>query len=348
VDASVAHDSNYVRAVDASHEDLEKRVPQSVLDDVNDFLTSIQDTPPTRMLWRGSNWGGLHEEIVENNKRKETSTAASLFPGLTFDVDAKRAETRAWVELVENGTFTEETLGEASPKSWAVDDKWINLLRDSATRHGTTWLHELHLAVCAHHRGNIEDALRLYTSSFQLKPSVVAARGLALLNSSSEGSSSWYDRSFTLAAAAWRAAGSPTLVDTKSDDEGTLLRNIASEYVTWRIGRQEDNAIKWPAVKDLVQRMGSVSQELLSEQAVDIASVSLLVYGAGSGNAEKKQAISRLQSSHYAVSSSLASTLIDVWQDAWYGVDQASTVLEKHASRLGHPVPLNIDFRGAT
>ena len=95
--------------------------------------------------------------------------------------------------------------------------------------------------------------------------------------------------------------------------------------------------------------MGSqVTRELLLEQAADIASISLLVYGDDSSLAQKKQAISRLQSSHYAVSSPLTSTLVTVWQEAWYGVDMASSVLEKRASRLAHPVPLNIDFRGAT
>ena len=347
LDKSVAHGSDYNAAVGASHEAFDGRVPQSVVKDVNDFLTSIQDISPTRMLWRGSNWGGLHQDILAKNE--QDSDAAPLFPGLTFDVDAKaHPESRAWIELVQSGTFSAETLAEASPVSWAVDDKWVRILRTSAMRYGTTWLHELHLAVCAHHRGNTKEALELYGKSFDLKPSVVAARGLALLNSSLPEALAWYNRSFALAVAEWRAAGSPTLVDTKADDEGTLLRNVASEFLEW-IVIQWKGANKWSTVKELLQRMGSqVTRELLLEQAADIASISLLVYGDDSSLAQKKQVISRLQSSHYAVSSPLTSTLVTVWQEAWYGVDMASSVLEKRASRLAHPVPLNIDFRGAT
>ena len=85
-------------------------------------------------------------------------SVSPISPGTPFDLStARKHGASPWLELVANGTFSARTLSE-SPLSWAVDDKWVRLLQQSAAQHGRTWLHDLHLAVAAHHRGNNDGA----------------------------------------------------------------------------------------------------------------------------------------------------------------------------------------------
>ena len=155
LDPSVAHSHNYTAAVAASHADLDAQLSQSQLRDTMAFLASLQDTAPSRVLWRGSPWGALHERVLQAADKR---TPSPFSPGTPFDLDTTQQHgAMPWLELANNGTFSARTLRE-SPLSWAVDDKWVRLLRASADSHGSTWLHDLHLAVAAHHRGNTDVA----------------------------------------------------------------------------------------------------------------------------------------------------------------------------------------------
>ena len=158
LDPSVAHGNDYRAAVAASHADLDARVSAAQMHDTLAFLESLQDTAPSRLLWRGGPWGALHELVL---KAADPHSPSPFSPGTPFDLTtAKQHGATPWLELLANGTFSARTLRQ-SPLSWAVDDKWVRLLQASARQHERTWLHDLHLAVNAHHRGNTDAAAKV-------------------------------------------------------------------------------------------------------------------------------------------------------------------------------------------
>ena len=86
---------------------------------------------------------------------------------------------------------------------------------------------------------------------------------------------------------------------------------------------------RWPA---LIAALPTA--ELLREQAVDVASLALLVHSDAGSKEKMRQVVARLQASHYAVSTSLLQLLPGLWHRAWYTIDEA-----KFEVRLqpGHP-----------
>ena len=137
----------------------------------------------------------------------------------------------------------------------------------------------------------------------------------------------------------WQGAGRPSIQGSTADDAGTLLRNVVSEWISLLTLKPD-----WGSVSALIKQLPTA--ELLQEQAVDVASLALLVHSAANDKAKMRQVITRLQDSHYAVSTSLLQLLPGLWESAWYGVDGATTAIEKRNCRVAHPVPWNIDFGG--
>lgn len=104
------------------------------LSPIDDWLRSQGSRKPTRVLANGTGFGCLHERLV----------GKPLSQSLLFthqDDDA----TGAWWELLEHGTFRDWL--DRDPESFQVDNAWVELLKVSLKKHGSTWLHALHLGI---------------------------------------------------------------------------------------------------------------------------------------------------------------------------------------------------------
>lgn len=161
--------------------------------EVDAFFQAFSSAAPSQVLVQGQVWGALEELLL----------GAPLAPGLTFSLPTdplslQFQEARPWVELVEKGTFSEETLARL-PVSYQTTDRWLALLEASAAKYGMTWLHALHLGICYAERGDISGPVALFSQSLQLKPNPVAARCLAVLQQTQTAAWDFYQQ-------AWAAA----------------------------------------------------------------------------------------------------------------------------------------------
>jgi hypothetical protein len=92
---------------------------------------------------------------------------------------------KPWVELVQTGTFSDDTLA-LLPLSYQTTDAWLALVEASAAKFGTTWLHAVHLAINYAERGEVERPLSLLKQSTALNDNPLAWRCIAVLQQSAE------------------------------------------------------------------------------------------------------------------------------------------------------------------
>jgi len=110
----------------------------------------------------------------------EMRTGRRISPGLTFEPGSSDEE-RPWAELLTDGTFSAETL-DTPPRSFNVSPGWTATLRNSAQKHGATWLHHLHLGVARLEAGDFREARSHFEASADLKENALAFRCLAVLD----------------------------------------------------------------------------------------------------------------------------------------------------------------------
>jgi len=170
MDPQAAHDPDYFAACEAAGRAVDQRVPDGVLQKADAFLVAQAEEPVETVLHQGSGWGWLHE----------TRTGRRISPGLTFEPGSSDEE-RPWAELLTDGTFSAETL-DAPPQSFNVSPGWTTALRNSAQKHGATWLHHLHLGVARLEAGDFREARSHFEASADLKENALAFRCLALLD----------------------------------------------------------------------------------------------------------------------------------------------------------------------
>ena len=145
---------------------------QPVVKDIDAFFQLHATDEPTEILVRGQPWGALEEMLL----------GRPLAPGLKFTLplvgEEGYDEAQPWVELLQQGTFSADTLTKM-PLSYQTTDRWLAVLQKSAETHGMTWLHALHIGIALTERGNIEEPISMFQMSYTLKPNPVAARCLA-------------------------------------------------------------------------------------------------------------------------------------------------------------------------
>ena len=167
--ADTAHAPDYARTVLSAEQAVDQNVSSDTLHEMDTFLRAQSALPANAVLAKGAGWGLLHERLTDKR----------ISPGLVFN-SPFREEERPWQELLEQGTFSEETLAQ-DPRSFAVSPRWTAVLRRSLETRGATWLHHLHLGVAQLERGEFEGARASFEASRQLKKNAHAARCLALL-----------------------------------------------------------------------------------------------------------------------------------------------------------------------
>ena len=144
-----------------------------------------------KILVTGQPWGAL-EELLLGQK---------INPGLTFTLpakgDATYPEAAPWIELLQTGTFSTETLSRL-PVSYQTTDAWLAKLEESAEKFGMTWLHALYISIAYIERGAIEYPLQLLGKSMALKPTPIASRCLAVLQSTPEAAWPLFEQAWTI------------------------------------------------------------------------------------------------------------------------------------------------------
>ena len=171
--AKVLRGDDYDAALSEVSDARKTAVSNDRFGDVDKFLRSIADVPVDEVLRVGMPWGGVEQA------RKKSS--GPLAPGVFFNASRSDPEARPWLELAQDGAFSSESLARA-PLSFQIGDEWLSLLHSSVeSNKGTTWLHELHLGVMYTERGEVDVPLAHFNRSFGLRPSVVAARSMAVL-----------------------------------------------------------------------------------------------------------------------------------------------------------------------
>lgn len=168
---------HYSRVIDDLTKEIQRKVPKNVLQSINDFFEVHASIEPDIIHVQGQPWGAL----------EELRLGKSLAKGLTFGLPADESlstykEMKPWLELVQDGKFSEQTLSQL-PLSYQTTDGWRDLIQKSADSFGMTWLHALHLGICSAERGGLSEPRQYFNMSMEMKPTVVAARCLAVLSS---------------------------------------------------------------------------------------------------------------------------------------------------------------------
>lgn len=180
---------------------------QQTVQGMDAFLKELssRQPKPSEILSAGAPWGGLHEKL----------TGKLLAPGCAFNLTST-PESRPWIELLSpQGTFSAHTLA-LTPLSFQIGAAWAAKLNVSSSKHGDTWLHRLHLGIIELEVGNAPAAAAAFRASLALKPSVHAARNLAVM-SAAINASALYAQAWTL----W------TAMDANSDPaKGRLGANL--------------------------------------------------------------------------------------------------------------------------
>lgn len=175
--------------------------------EIDALLTSLADQAPTpaQIISAGMPWGGLQEKLHAKMARladptlseAEARVSARIAPGCPFPEPAVTDETRPWLELLENGTFSAATL-EAVPVDFEVAAGWVHLLDASVAAGHDTWLHNLFLGTHALEAGNAVDGKAFMAKSMALRPNVHATRALALLAPTQDAAAQLYKAAWDL------------------------------------------------------------------------------------------------------------------------------------------------------
>ena len=310
-------------------------VNDSVIADVDAFLVSIADRPPTEILSRGMPWGAIE---LERRRVSGASTDALFPPGTSFSASPDDDEARPWLELISSaGTFSAATLAK-EPTSYQVSPEWLALLNVSATQHGVTWLHDLHIAVILTEQGLIQEPIELFSRSLDARPSAIAARNLAVLQSTPELAWPLFQRAWAIAAA------SADLSRTR------LLTNLATEISLFLMGQAKSRAAKTylAALSDFIAALPATGIDSLSTlDAVLVAKVELSLQL--NGDFDKAIAIlsDPTELGCFPTYASERKQLMDLWNAAQLARAEAGkgrplSAFERRNLRVAIPAPRNI------
>jgi hypothetical protein len=263
---------------------------------VDKLLRRMADVPPTKeqIISKGMPWGGLQEKLLA----KLSGKPAGLAPGCPFPEPEVTEETQPWLELLETGTFSAQTLGR-TPVNFEVTDAWVALLQKSVDAGHATWLHLLFLGTHALEVGNAEGAVDLFRRSMKLQPSVHAARSLALVAPTQDEVVALFMQAWDLWAQI-DAAADPSAVQLGAD--------LSGEILGWLFGNE-----RWDAVAKFVAKLdgdAATKPYLETDRGLHVRAA-LAVH-----NGDFKTALPILRGNCFPTYGSLRSELIDLWFQA--------------------------------
>ena len=217
-------------------------VNDSTVGEMDAFLSARADTPVDEVLAVGTPWGGVElalRQALPGGGGGNTPFPPGVYFNATSGPDAQEAV--PWLELLGAatsslgggggggsypGTFSPATLAH-EPTSYQVSADWLGVLRESAATHGSTWLHSLHQAVILAETGGVDEPKALLQASLAARPSAIAYRCLAVLQSDVGAARGLYRD-------AWRVALGEAVKEPKTEPSwDRLLTNLATEYVNF-------------------------------------------------------------------------------------------------------------------
>jgi len=234
-----------------------------------------------------------------------------------------------------DGTFSADTL-KLIPLSYQTTDSWFELLQASATKYGMTWLHALHIGIGAAERGEISRPLTLFQQSMDLYPNPIAARNMAVLQSTAEDAWKYYQ----LALEVLSSPDYPFL-----NGDAAVFERLATNLVTemaWYIQQNE----WYDRAPDFIKVAPACTHGL-------DAYVTLLIkyYTYVENYADAK---TLLAGNCFPTYAKARSDLMDMWQTVVEGIAQQQkgevplTSVEKHQARKASPIPDNIGCQYAS
>lgn len=315
------HSANYSEALGAMGDVLAGVSPEDAWEAAHTFLVGIADNPVDGIVSNGTGWGALHAH---------RPGALPFSAGVTFP-DVSTPETAPWLDLVDSGTFSQGALA-SYPLSFQVSEVWRLLVEDSAAKHGSTWLHSLHLGVAYMHIWQVDQAKTHFIASNEANGNVQARRALAWIAAHVDGDDagawSWYQQ-------AWTRALNTTATPAPS---ATLQGNLAGEIAVWLLSVSK--------YTELGPFLASVPETALDVHGVLVARAVAKLQVDG----DAKACISFLETTSFpSPGGAPATALVDAWFDSHYELAGcAGDAICEVRQRRAYPPPRSIDFRGAS
>jgi len=303
-------------------------MPKSSTSELDAFFAKLADVPVSEMLVTGQPWGALEEMLL----------GRQITPGLTFTLPSKGdptyEEAQPWIELLQQGTFSAETLARL-PISYQTTDLWLEKLEESAEKYGMTWLHALYISIAHIERGAIDYPLELLRKSMAMKPNPVAARCMGVLQSTAEAAWPFFQQAWAVAQA-----------DFKEDAAyARITLNLVTEISFFL--QQELWYPEMEAFGKMVME-GNYLGNANSDAFMTMRIKTLL------HNNQNEDALALLGSNCFPTYAKARDDLMNMWNTAVMGVAQQVkgavplTYVEQHQARVSHPIPDNIGCQYAS
>jgi hypothetical protein len=302
LDAGRAHDADFRAATAHAGDVLDGLVPVDELMRVDAFLREQARLALDSRYSEGEPWGARQEQLLGH----------ALANGLDFSTSALPS---FWDSIASGGEVSADQY-EALPDGIAVSRRWIDRVKANAAEHGTTWMHELTLAIASLDAGDKTAALQHVSASLALKPSWSAYRLDALLADS-------VDRAVRSYLAAWNAGGAPP--------------ELAVEIATYLMAQQRSAELK--AFVDALPEDVREKERIVLARAVV------------AGNDGQFDELERLLLGRQYASIREGETLLsDLWVRLRRGrleadLGRVATAAEVKADLTAHPLPRQLDLR---
>jgi len=285
------------------------------INEIDQFFNKYSSVPvkDSDLLYRASPWGALQERM----------TGKKLAASTLFSLDENDEQIQQWLELINTGTFSENTLNQLIPKSYLIAEDWQQLIENSTKNHVPSWLHYLHEGVAQAEAGFIGQAINYFTMSINLKPNPVAYRNLALLVSP-------YDQSYKYFMEAW------SLISLSNPNTDDIATNLASEIALFLVDIND-----YTHLDEFLKNVPSRPPFDTRDHLIVARAMAALHHQ------DYKTVISILQNSQFPSLGNRRKQVVSMWNEACYMQEQVKlgrplTPVDRHLVRLNNPVPRNI------
>lgn len=291
---------------------------------LNSFFEKYASVPVNEILVQGQPWGALEERLL----------GKKLAPGLTFMLPNDKnslvyKEMQPWLELLDSGVFSTETLSKL-PLSYQTTDRWLSVLSQSQTKQGMTWLHALYLGIALTERGAITQPTELFQESVTLKPNPIALRCLAVLQTDAESSWSYYTQAWGVLHRDWK---------NDVDAYTRVTRNLITEMSFFLQQEQWWDRASW--FIDQVNGGGYAN-------GIELDAFTTLQIKVKLQQAKYDDAMTMLSSNCFPTYAKARDDLMAMWNTAVEGKAGATSILARHQARMQTRIPDNIGCQYAS
>jgi tetratricopeptide (TPR) repeat protein len=177
IDVEQTEQQDWQQANDYVHACVDARIGEAEVYELHRKLQAEARRAPGPKLYEGSVWGSLE---LQRRERNDDRRALEGFDFSTKN-EAPDTEHLDWVMLLNEGRMPERDVNEA-PRSWMVQDEWLDLLTASLQDEANgNWNAYMHLGVMLYERSREDEANEAWRKSIQHKPSAWVYRNLAVV-----------------------------------------------------------------------------------------------------------------------------------------------------------------------